>query len=83
MKCDILVLRNAIKGGIKVRELTELKGKIREKKTNYRQCAKIAGMSLNTFNGRMNGKTAFDIVEASKLAEHLDIPADNIKNFFA
>ena len=66
-----------------MRELTELKGKIREKKTSYRKCAKIASMSLNTFNGRMNGKTAFDIVEASKLAEYLEISADDIKKFLA
>ena len=65
-----------------MRELTELKGKIREKKSSYRECAKIAGISLNTFNSRMNGNTAFDIIEASKLATHLEIPENEIKYFF-
>lgn len=85
LKCDIFMLRNATKeGGEKaMRELTELKGKIREKKKSYRAISSEIGMSLSTFNKKINGYTAFDIVEASKIASILDIPPDKISSFFA
>ena len=80
--CYFLIAKRN-KGGVIMRELIELKGKIRERKSNYRECAKIANISLNTFNSRINGRTAFDIIEASKLATHLGIPESEIKYFFA
>lgn len=66
-----------------MRELLELKGKIREKKKSYRGIAKEIGISTSTFNNKINGYSAFDIIEASKIAFILDIPPDKISSFFA
>lgn len=63
-------------------ELSKLKGRIREKGSNYRDISKEIGMSLSAFNDKMNGRTAFDIVEASKVAAILDISPENIAYFF-
>lgn len=78
-----MMLRNATKGGGMMRELLELKGKIRENKTSYRELAKKIGMSTNTLSNKINGYSAFDIVEASQIADVLGIPPDKIAYFFA
>ena len=64
-----------------MRELLELKGKIRENKTSYRELAKKIGMSTNTLSNKINGYSAFDIVEASQIADVLGIPPDKIAYF--
>lgn len=66
-----------------MRELSELKGKIREKNQSYRSIAKEIGVSTSTLNNKINGYSAFDIIEASKIASILDIPPDKISYFFA
>lgn len=63
-------------------ELSKLKGRIREKNSSYRSISNEIGMSLSAFNDKMNGKTAFDIVEASKVAAILDISPEDISKFF-
>lgn len=65
-----------------MKELSKLKGRIREKGTNYRFIAKEIGMALTTFNNKINGYSDFDIIEASKIALLLDIPPDQILYFF-
>lgn len=62
--------------------LSKLKGRIREKGSNYRILSKEAGMSLTTFNNKINGYSTFNIVEASKIASILDIPPEDISIFF-
>lgn len=90
MNCDKLKLRNAAKELIKVknkvrkyRELTELKGRIREKKKSYRFISEETGISLSTINNKINGYASFDILEAAKIAPLLDIPPEEISAFFA
>lgn len=65
------------------RELVELKGRIREKKKNYRELSRASDMALTTFNDKINGYSAFDIVEAGKIAPLLDISIEEIPSFFA
>lgn len=67
----------------KYNELTKLKGKITEKKKNYRELSHEVGLSLSAFNDKINGYSAFDIVEAGKIAKLLDIPTEEIPYFFA
>lgn len=83
--CDILILRNAIKEErevLLVEVLSKLKGRIREKNQSYRSISEMVGMSLSTFNKKVNGNGAFDIIEASKIADILDIPPEEIRLFF-
>lgn len=65
-----------------MKELNKLKGRIREKGKSYRTIANDIGMSLNAFNSKMNGRSSFDIVEASKISAILEIPPEEIVNFF-
>lgn len=67
----------------KYNELLKLKGKITEKKKNYREISREVGLSLSAFNDKMNGYSAFDIVEAAKIAKILEIPTEEIPYFFA
>lgn len=64
------------------KELSKLKGKIREEGKSYRYIAEKIGVSLSTFNNRMNGVSLFDIIEASKVAVILNIPPEDIPIFF-
>ena len=60
----------------------KLKGRIREKGTNYTRLAQDLGISVSAFNNKINGRSEFDIVEAGKLSSILDIPPRDIINFF-
>lgn len=84
----IFELQNAIKEGErmkkrKYKELTKLKGRIREKKKSYREISTQSGISLSAFNSKINGYSAFDIVEAGCVAPLLDITLEEIPYFFA
>ena len=63
--------------------LNKLKGRIKEKNLSYSSLSKDIGISLSAFSNKMNGRSAFDIVEASRLSSILDIPPEDIIIFFA
>ena len=51
---------------------------------NQEQIAKMLGVSLCTFNYKLNGVSEFKVSEIKKLAELLDLDADKVmKIFFA
>lgn len=58
--------------------LPKLKGIIRERGRNYKQCANAIGKSVASFNSKMNGRVAFTIVECEDLGNYLEMP-DNEK----
>lgn len=54
-------------------ELLKLKGVLREKKKTYEESAKYLGISVNSFNDKINGKRAFSCWEATKLSDYLGL----------
>lgn len=66
----------------KYRELTELKGLLREKKINYEALAKYLKMSLSALSNKINGKSVFDLVEVGKIVQLMGIDRDNIPIYF-
>lgn len=66
----------------KYRELVELKGILREKKISYEILAKHLKMSISALSNKINGKSVFDILEASKIAEFVGIAREEIPKYF-
>jgi len=66
----------------KYRELVELKGLIRERKTNYETLAKQLKMSISAISNKINGKSVFNILEAEKISEILNIDKKDITRYF-
>ena len=66
-----------------MKKLDKLKGRIKEKGSSYKILSNALGISLSAFNNKVNGRSAFDIIEASELSSILDIPPEEISNFFA
>lgn len=66
----------------KYRELVELKGILREKKINYETLAQYLEMSISALSNKINGKSVFDILEANKIAEFIEIPKEEIPRYF-
>ena len=85
MKIGVLIYDcvTQLKGGDNMPELVLLKARIREKKSSYGKLCNALGISYTAFWNKINGRSAFDIVEASKLAAILDISPDEITIFFA
>ena len=54
-------------------ELDKLKGKLTEKKRSYKDCADFLGIATSTFNLKINGKSCFDLDEAKKLSDFLEL----------
>lgn len=64
-------------------ELSALKGRIREKKSSYRDLSRKIGCSVNTLFLMLNGYYAPDGEYVEKIAIELDIdPNDIVKYFF-
>lgn len=66
----------------KYRELSELKGILREKKINYETLAKYLKMSLSALSNKINGKSVFNILEVDKIASFVGIKKEDIPNYF-
>ena len=62
--------------------IPKLKGKLTEKKKTYIMCSKILGMSVPTFNAKMNGKSKFYIDELEKLGNYLEMTPDEKADIF-
>jgi plasmid maintenance system antidote protein VapI len=63
-------------------ELRALKGAITEKGENYRKCAEACGMSVQSFNSKINGRIAFTCWEVRKLSEYLGLSREDIVRIF-
>jgi hypothetical protein len=51
----------------------KLKGKLVENKKSYAQCADVLGVTLTTFNNKINGSSKFYIDEVRLLSEFLKL----------
>ena len=60
--------------------MNKLKGIMREKNVTQQELADKLGVSVQTFNSKINGRTAFTIPEAIKIIELLVLR--NQKKFF-
>lgn len=63
-------------------QINKLKGKLTEKCKSYEDCAKALEISTTAFCSKMNGKTNFNIVEAKRLADFLEMTKDEIVSIF-
>ena len=50
-------------------KLEKLKGLLVEHKKTYADLAELLGVSITTINSKMNGKTQFDVVEATIISD--------------
>ena len=71
-----------IESEMKDMNLSKLKGIIRERGTNYQQCANSIGKSIATFNSKINGKRTFTIAELEDLGNYLDMTDNEKVNIF-
>lgn len=59
-----------------------LKGKIVEKKKNYKECAKALNISKTSFSCKINGITKFYVDEAVALSDFLELNLDERLKIF-
>lgn len=64
------------------RELTELKGILREKKINYETLSKHLKMSVSGLSNKINGKSVFNILEVIKIVNFVCLTKDEIPRYF-
>lgn len=60
----------------------KLKGKLREKKKTYAECARAIGVTITTFSNKINGKSDFDIVEINELSNYLNLTETEAMDIF-
>ena len=68
--------------GVSILNLKKLKGKLVEKGKTYNDCATHLGITTNTFNSKINGKTRFYIEEINSLAEFLELTLEEKADIF-
>lgn len=66
----------------KYKVLEKLKGLLREKKYSYKKISALVGINYTTFSNKINGYSAFTLIEATKLIEILQISKDKIYEYF-
>ena len=63
-------------------ENLKLKGLLRQNKKTYSDAAECLGISINSFNSKINGKTAFTCWEAYLLSDFLSLSESQAGNIF-
>lgn len=61
---------------------TKLKAKIVEKGMVQEEIAQALGMTIATFNYKVNNKREFKASEIKKLSEHLSLTAEEVNTIF-
>lgn len=64
------------------KELSALKGLIRERGTSYRELSKDIGIATPTLSNKINGFTCFNAVEIDALCDLLDIHEKDVVKYF-
>lgn len=65
-----------------MRKFGKLKEKIKEKYNGQKPFADAMNLNLATLNLKLNGKTEFTRSEIEKICNILNIPADQIQEYF-
>lgn len=63
-------------------EMNALKGALTERSKTYRECAESCGMSVTTFNNKINGRFPFTCWEARQISEFLGLSTPEIVRIF-
>lgn len=63
-------------------KLGKLKGLLVEHKKTYADLAELLGVSITTINSKMNGKTQFDVVEATMISDWLGLDCSSRVDIF-
>lgn len=63
-------------------KLEKLKGLLVEHKKTYADLAELLGVSITTINSKMNGKTQFDVVEATMISDCLGLDCSSRVDIF-
>lgn len=66
----------------KYKELSKLKGLLREKKISYKHISNLIDMNYTTFSDKINGHSSFTLNETNKLINILEIPSNEIYEYF-
>lgn len=74
-------LQNLQEKGEKMENL-KLKGLLRQNKKTYSDAAECLGISINSFNSKINGKTAFTCWEAYLLSNFLNLSESQAGDIF-
>lgn len=62
--------------------LNKLKGKLTENEKTYRECAEYLGITVTTFNNKINGRGKFYVDEVNKLSKLLRLSNEEKINIF-
>ena len=66
----------------KFKELSKLKGLLREKNITYKKIASLIGINYTTFSDKINGYSDFTLNEANNIIQQLQIGKDAIYDYF-
>ncbi len=66
----------------KFKELSKLKGLLREKNITYKKIASLIGINYTTFSDKINGYSNFTLNEANNIIQQLQIGKDEIYDYF-
>ena len=67
---------------LKYKELVKLKGILLEKKITYQELANNLEMSTSAVSNKINGFSVFTVAEINSICELLQIPIEEIPNYF-
>ena len=63
-------------------KMNALKGALTERNKTYKECAQNCGMSVTTFNNKINGRLPFTCWEVKQLGDFLDLSDSEIVRIF-
>lgn len=66
----------------KYKELVVLKGLLREQKITYKILASYLKKTISAVSNKINGKSVFDLLEVSKIAELTNMGKEEIPRYF-
>lgn len=66
----------------KFKELSKLKGLLREKNITYKKIASLIGINYTTFSDKINGYSVFTLNETNNIIQQLQIGKDEIYDYF-
>ena len=66
----------------KFKELSKLKGLLREKNITYKKIASLIGINYTTFSDKINGYSDFTLNEANNIIQQLQIRKNEIYDYF-
>ena len=66
----------------KFKELSKLKGLLREKNITYKKIASLIGINYTTFSDKINGYSVFTLNEINNIIQQLQVGKNEIYDYF-